>query len=177
MRSPGWLGVLLLLVSLGLGGCRTAGLVRVGSLPSAEDERLAARLLSAIRARDADTLRQIAGNAERFDDQTLAYLIGDDRFRFPTRPGLRSAATLLSGREVRTSVRVLALGAGVRSLQIAYWPQGIDRGVRSRLEPFRDYIVCEVEVREGRSFMRNACFAETDVLATARPEPAFGALG
>jgi hypothetical protein len=174
MRSPGWLGVLLLLVSLGLDGCRPVDRARSGSHPGADDEEVAASLLSAIRQRDADMLRRIAGNPELFDDRTLAYLIGDAQFRFPSQPGLRSAATLLSGRQVDTSIRVLALGAGVRSLQIVYWPHGIDRGVSSRLEPFRDYIVCEVEVGEGWTSMHNACFAETDVFAS---QPAEGTPG
>jgi hypothetical protein len=153
---------------------RMLGLVLGCLLPSSTayvdpcSEVVAEALLSAIQKRDAAALQAIGRNPRVLDAEGLEYLIGTNPF--PDGSGLKSASDVLVGRKVYLKVSVSQEEDGSRLVEIVYLPtktsssfvklaQMVEAG---NARPFRDFVMCRIIVREGRTYMPHACYAETD---------------
>ena len=135
-------------------------------------EKLADDLLAAIMSRDAQALKGIANNPDVFDDLAIEYLLGDVNTRFHGRSDLRSAYSVLKGRQVLTKVTVTESQDGSRVVEVVYLPTSTapdfvrlaKMATTSRVIPFRDYVMCSIVIRDGSMSMPHACYAETDAL-------------
>lgn len=135
-------------------------------------EELADELLAAIISRDEQALKGIANNPDVFDDLAIGYLVGDASTRFHGRSDLRSAYSVLEGRQVLTKVTSTQSQDGSRVVEVVYLPTitapdfvGLAKmATANRAIPFRDYVMCSIVIRDGSVSMPHACYAETDAL-------------
>lgn len=135
-------------------------------------EELANDLLAAIMSRDEQALKEIANNPDVFDGLAIEYLVGDAGARFHGRSDLKSAYSVLKGREVLIKVTVAGSQDGSKVVEMVYLPTstapdfvGLATMAKENLAiPFRDYVMCSIVIRDGSVSMPHACYAETDAL-------------
>lgn len=132
---------------------------------------VASRLLRAITTQNREQLIRIANNAS-IDSVDIDYLTGDKHGEFPGTPGYKSAFQVLSRQKVLTKVVSTELADGSRRIEIVYLPlrtaktfAALERLIsRGQAKPFRDYVICEMIERNGKTYLPNACLAESDAL-------------
>jgi len=161
-------------LSFFLGWCVLAGCTWQPAVQAAQPcvEKMADDLLAAIMSRDEQALKGIANNPDVFDDLAIKYLAGDASTRFHGRSDLRSAYSVLKGRQVLTKVAVTESQDGSKMVEVVYLPTSTapdfvalaKLATTNRVIPFRDYVMCSVVIRDSSVFMLHACYAETDAL-------------
>lgn len=142
------------------------------SSPKACPDEIAANLLLAITSRNEASIKAIANNPKVMDQQTIQYLIGDASFKFPKRDDLRSAYLVLKGKKVLTKVVTTELSDGSKSVDAIFLPTDTaadfvdlaEMAKKSRVAPFRNYVMCNIVIENGVASMPHACYAETDAL-------------
>jgi hypothetical protein len=179
MRSRGvvW-GVCLVLAGCEADVSSTAAPVehsapaRAASAASAvpHGQELAGGLLRAILSGDEAAIRDLV-NGREVDATEMSWLIGGPDLRFGDDGDRRSAREVLLGGRVLTKVIATEQADGTTILEAVFLPERTagDFGQLSELgnageaKNFRDYVMCEFVHADGRTFMRNICFADTDV--------------
>lgn len=135
-------------------------------MPHAQD--LAGQLLRAILSGDETGIRGLF-NGRSVDATEMSWLIGGPELRFGADGDRRSARQVLTGGRVLTRVITTEQADGSTVLEAVFLPERtagdfgtlINRGDEAR--NFRDFVMCEFIHADGRTFMRNICFADTDV--------------
>jgi hypothetical protein len=133
-------------------------------------QELAARLLRAILSSDEAAIRDLA-NGREVDTTEMSWLIGDPELRFGADGDRRSAREVLAGGRVLTRIVVTEQADGSTIVEAVFLPdrtardfgQLSERISADEARNFRDYVMCEFVHADGRTFMRNICFADTDV--------------
>lgn len=137
---------------------------------SAVDPTVAARLLKALKDGDETALRHAVNNDRILDPESVRWLIGGEDIRPGGNQELRSAMQVLRG-EVLTKIVITEQYGGPTIMEVLYLPVSTAEsfgelallGQAGRVRNYRDYMMCEFLVEDGRTYMRNICFADTDI--------------
>lgn len=134
---------------------------------STVDPTIAVRLLKAFKDGDEDALRAAVNNGRLLDPESVSWLIGGEDVRPGGRADLRAARQVLGG-EVLTKIVITEQMDGPTIMEVVYLPISTAKsfGELALLENainYRDYVMCEFLIEDGRMYMRNICFAGTDV--------------
>jgi len=139
---------------------------------SVDEHEMPSAFLSYLRARDVGAIACMARNERIFDKESMDFLVGSDRYRFPVREDLRSAAVILGNQEVITRTVTQTNEDGSKEIDVVYLPAStattfdeLDSMVRNgTAEPFLNYVVCRFHLENGEVSMPHVCYAETDVV-------------
>lgn len=119
-------------------------------------------------------LRRIVNRDSTLDPEAVSWLIGAEGVRPGNKSDLVSARQVLLNQEIRRRIVITDQEDGSTIIEVIYLPARtaesfveLSRLSKSgRAKNFRDYMMCEFVVSNGRAFMRNICFADTDVFSS-----------